>query len=51
MEILTVDRSTLRDYQSGKITLREAREIFCKCGWFNYVPSEAQVLAIWDKIK
>jgi hypothetical protein len=42
-------RSTADKLKSGKITMRQAQERLYKAGWFNYVPSEAQVLKLLEK--
>ncbi len=42
-KVRTVLQAIAEDLQSDKITMRQAREKLYLCGWFNYLPSEAQV--------
>lgn len=44
--IPTIHESIANKLKSGKITMRQAREKLYLAGWFNYVPSEAQVLKL-----
>lgn len=43
LKIKNVLHSTKDKLAEGAITMREARETLYHCGWFNYLPSEAQV--------
>lgn len=43
MEIKSILESTRDKLENGQMTMREARELLCSAGWFNYLPSEKQV--------
>lgn len=42
--IPTIDESLKNDYLAGKVTLEEVKEKACEAGWFNYIPSDEQIL-------
>jgi hypothetical protein len=44
--IPTLDQSLRRNYEAGKVTMRQVREQLYRAGWFNYVPSNAQAMSV-----
>jgi hypothetical protein len=40
-KIKTVDVSLLHKLERGEISLKDAARGFCKCGWTNFVDTEA----------
>ena len=48
-DIPNILQSTAAKLKSGKITMRQAQERLYNAGWFNYIPSEAQVLKLLEK--
>ena len=51
MQIRPVIQEVAEDLDKT-MSMREAQELLCKSGWFNYLPSEKEVLTLiegWKK--
>lgn len=42
--IPNINQRMIMDLESGEMTVREAARLACRCGVFNYVPSEKQLI-------